>query len=63
MEGEVDFEIGQSFRTFPSLEASLLRWQDRIIMYSYINAILGVLVLPESTAQNAIFAMLSSSRA
>ena len=28
MEEEVDFEIGQSFRTFDSLEASLLRWQD-----------------------------------
>ena len=28
MEDGVDFEVGQSFVTFDSLEASLLRWQD-----------------------------------
>ena len=28
MEEEVDFEVGHSFRTLDSLEASLLRWQD-----------------------------------
>ena len=33
MEGEVDFELGQSFRILDSLEASLLRWQDYVQLY------------------------------